>query len=106
MSNATAQENAELTTRTSDASCQNEATTPQGLIPLSILGELLSVDEYLHPRTTVFRSRGSLDWFIRRHKRQLAESAALYCITGRFLIHAKNFDKFVMAQGSKEWPAR
>ncbi len=51
-------------------------------------------------RTHIFPSEASLQWFIRKNKSLLIQSAALLCPTGRTLIDAHQFDEVVYTVGT------
>jgi hypothetical protein len=57
---------------------------------------LVGLEEYRSAgRSSVFPSKASLDWFIRRHKDALLAAGALVSPTGRKLILPEAFDGVV-----------
>jgi hypothetical protein len=46
-----------------------------------------------------FPTKHSLDWFVRRHRDQLAASGALIIVTGRLHYHPKRFEESVVDIG-------
>ncbi len=63
--------------------------------------ELVLPENYrITGRTSVFPSKASLDWFIRKHKRRLIETGALLAPTGRKLVNPVGFDAVVIEVAS------
>lgn len=62
-----------------------------------LLSHLMPLHSYLAVRETVFPSEPSLRWFIRVHRQRLIAAGALFKLRGRPLIHAENFDRYVLA---------
>lgn len=61
-------------------------------------GFLLLAD-YCGSRKLFFPSPTSMEWFVRKHRRALVESGALFMVAGRWLASATEFDAFVIQQG-------
>jgi hypothetical protein len=65
---------------------------------LAIL-RLCTPAEYQSDRRQVFPSTASLQWFMRRHRRKLAEARAILKPAGRLMVDALVFDRFVLMAG-------
>lgn len=65
------------------------------------ISQLCSIDQYQSERATIFPSRASLDWFIRKHRGRLLDQRAIISPTGRKLISRTAFDSLVLEIGSE-----
>ena len=65
------------------------------------ISHLCSIDHYQSERATIFPSRASLDWFIRKHRGRLLDHLAIVAPTGRKLISPNAFDRVVVEVGAE-----
>lgn len=70
------------------------------MTPLNIRN-LVSVDDYVAERKSVFPSRESWRWFERAHRRELIEAGALTAPTGKKLIDPALADALVSQVGQR-----
>jgi hypothetical protein len=75
-------------------------TSGSGAAPSS-LRNWITADQYLRDRQSFFPNRHSLDWFIRRNRRDLVEGAAVGIIAGRLRINPERFDEIAARIGQR-----
>ena len=63
------------------------------------LSGLRRLAEYQQSRRHVFRSEGSLTWYIRTNRRQLVDAGALVLIAGTWHANETAFDSVVIEIG-------
>lgn len=63
------------------------------------IAALVTPAVYRSKRENVYPSVGSLQWYMRVHRRRLVEAGALYLIAGKTLIEPRRFDRVVMEDG-------
>lgn len=61
-----------------------------------ILAELISPQQYQAERQQLFPSMGSLKWFMRQRREQLATGQAIVFHAGRWLVHPASFDRVIV----------
>ena len=54
---------------------------------------------YREQRTHIFQSESALQWFVRKHRRELVDAEALVFIAGQWYAHEQRFDGFVRKDG-------
>lgn len=64
--------------------------TPQHV---AALDEYVDFGTLLPTVRSTFPSKHSLNWFVRRHRDELAAAGALICITGRLRFHPTLFQR-------------
>lgn len=57
-------------------------------------------DEFRAKRPAIFPSEGSLEWFIREHRRALIDAGAIVLLRQRWLINPSAFDACVRKVGT------
>ena len=62
---------------------------------------LVDPDVYQDARKTLFPSKTSVRWYMRRHKGALTKCGAIVLHCNRWLIHAGKFDQFVCVQAQR-----
>ena len=60
---------------------------------------LRKLPAYREQRTHIFQSESALQWFVRKHRRELVDAGALVFIAGQWHAHEQHFDAFVLKAG-------
>jgi len=66
------------------------------------LGELRPLTELQRELAHIFPSRGSLDWEIRRNRREYVSAGAIFEIAGRLMAHPATFERTALAIGARK----
>lgn len=64
------------------------------------LSGLQALRTYRQNRADLFRSDGSLQWFLRKHKQQLVEAGALLLHCGQWYVDPARFEGYVRQAGA------
>lgn len=56
--------------------------------------------DYRSERQHIFQSKGSFDWFLRRHRAQLVARQALLLLAGRWMVHSERCDAYLLETGA------
>jgi hypothetical protein len=65
------------------------------------LSQVVPLPEYQEQRKHIFPSKGSLEWFVRKHRAELVESGGLLLLAGRWSINVPQFDSSVTRIGQQ-----
>lgn len=63
------------------------------------LNGLQKLPRYRQLRTNIFKSEGSLQWFVRQHRQGLIDSGALVLLAGQWCANESRFDAYVLQAG-------
>lgn len=68
----------------------------------TVLDGVMPLQQFREKRQAFFPSRGSLDWYVRTHKRRLVVEGALLMMRGAWHVYADAFDKAILDIASDE----
>ena len=65
------------------------------------LDSVRPLPEYREPRSHIFPSDNSLNWFVRQHKGELVEAGAMLLLNGQWHANDERFDATVLEIGKR-----
>ena len=65
------------------------------------LNAVRKLSSYREKRSHIFQSDGSLEWFVRKNRRELIQFGALVFINGQWHANETQFDLYVLKQGAE-----